>query len=419
MCFFPIFHSSSLLPTALPSPFKYVEEAEYLVRILGFFLRVRAKAGIYKQSFSPPNKNQCNIFLFSSLYYSETFILECLENMNVKTKERLIIISLTAIIITAINLILFPHLFDNSESTADTQSVTTASASANSQTVIFQENQASVQTTAFSATSRSHMPDNISAPYAGLYNLSTGEAIYEKSADTKISPASLAKILTAVTALNYMDSNTVITVDNELELLPKHSSLCLISKGHRLTLYDLLTGMLVSSGNDAAYTIAVNVARHHLNRNDISDRQALSYFTDLMNSVAKAIGCTDSDFTTPDGFDSQGQHTTVRDLMLICSYALTFKEIREITATVKKKVIFESGENVTWSNSNKLLHKESPYYYSSASGMKTGTTPLAGMCLTAVADINGQAYLAIVCGCQSEDDRYTSAIKLFDLASCM
>ena len=185
-------------------------------------------------------------------------------------------------------------------------------------------------------------------PFAGLYNASTGEALYEKNSDKHIKPASLTKILTAITALTYMNTDTVITVGTELNLLPKRSSLCLIKSGHRLTLYDLLTGMLVASGNDAAYTIAVNTARHVMNEDSISDKEAISYFTDLMNSVAKAIGCTNSNFTTPDGFDSEGQYTTIKDLSLICSYALKFKEIREIVSTVNKKVIFKSGENVTW-----------------------------------------------------------------------
>lgn len=214
-----------------------------------------------------------------------------------------------------------------------------------------------------------------------------------------------------------MDSDRVLTVGTELTLLPKHSSLCLIKKGHQLTLYDLLTGMLVASGNDAAYTIAVNVARHVMNRTDLSDKEALSYFTDMMNAQAKAIGCTDSKFTTPDGFDSEGQYTTVRDLMLICKYALNVDETCEIVSTAKKKVVFESGENVTWSNSNKLLHKDGQYYYPAAFGMKTGTTPLAGMCLAAVADIDSQTYLSIVCGCKTENERYNSAINLFDFAS--
>ena len=260
---------------------------------------------------------------------------------------------------------------------------------------------------------------DVSAPYAGLYNLSTGEVLYQKSTDEKIYPASLTKILTAVTALAYMDNDTVITVGTELELLPKHSSLCLIKKGHRLTLFDLLTGMLVSSGNDAAYTVAVNVARNVMNGGYLNDKEALSYFSDLMNSMAKAIGCTDSHFTTPDGFDDEGQYTTAEDLMLICKYALEFDEIREITSIKSKKVYFKSGENVTWTNSNQLLQKNSTYYSPEVTGMKTGTTPLAGKCLIATAEINQHTYIAIVAGCKTDDERYKSAKKLLSFVQAI
>ena len=254
---------------------------------------------------------------------------------------------------------------------------------------------------------------SISAPQAGLYNLTTGKVLYEKAAKKKISPASLTKILTAITALTYMKSDTVITVGSELDILPKHSSICLISKGHRLTLYDLLTGMLVSSGNDAAYTVAVNVARH-VSSDKLNDREALSYFVSLMNGIADLLGCTNSNFKTPDGYDAEGQYTTVQDLSLIYTYALNFKEIREIVSIDQKKVVFASGENITWSNTNKLLHKDNAYYFPAAIGMKTGTTTKAGHCLIAAAKINSQIFLCVVTGGKDDDQRYKSALKLLD-----
>ena len=315
-----------------------------------------------------------------------------------------------------ISLFLFISSYDK-ENTADEKTTATATTITRAINLVESCSEESITTEVPTTTTPSVFYDrtlNIAAPFAGLYNASTCEALYEKDSDKRIHPASLTKILTAITALTYMNTDTVITVGTELELLPKHSSLCLIKSGHRLTLYDLLTGMLVSSGNDAAYTIAVSTARYVVNKDNISDKEALAYFTDLMNSVAKALGCTDSNFTTPDGFDCEEQHTTVKDLALICSYALNFKEIREIVCTVNKKVVFQSGENVTWSNSNKLLLPGNPYYFSEATGMKTGTTPLAGKCLIATIEVDGQTYIAIVANCKTEDERYSSVIKIFE-----
>ncbi len=338
------------------------------------------------------------------------------ENMNLSKnlKSKLLILIISSIAIGLNILLSRPTSTDNQVEINSIEPESSLTSIIPPESTILTENVNSSNLTTATASAFSDQSVTISAPYAVLYNASTDEILYEKTIDSKIHPASLTKILTAITALNYMDSDTIITVGTELELLPKHSSLCLIKNGHRLTLYDLLTGMLVSSGNDAAYTIAVNVARLVMNRVAVNDKEALSHFIDLMNSTAKNIGCTDSKFTTPDGFDSEKQYTTLRDLIKICKYALRFKEIREIISIVKKKVVFKSGENVTWSNSNQLLHKDSLYYYPKTIGIKTGTTPLAGKCLAAAAEINGQTYIAVVADCESEDERYSNIIKLFE-----
>ena len=209
-----------------------------------------------------------------------------------------------------------------------------------------------------------------------------------------------------------METDTVITVGSELDLVPQRSSICQISKGHKLTLYDLLTGMLLASGNDAAYTIAVNVARHASDSGKLSDKDALKYFVDLMNSTAKKIGCTSSKFKNPDGSDTEGQYTTVTDLSIIAYRAYTYESIREIVATASKKVVFASGQHITWSNTNKLLHKDSEFYMPEVIGMKTGSTTSAGNCLIAISKANGEIYLSIVAGCKTDSERYNSSKKL-------
>ena len=325
-------------------------------------------------------------------------------------------IILMSIFVSAIYYTINQYSQNNKQEVAITSDYATTQTTTELQTTIAQTRAETLSVTIATTHTDQY---NISAPYAGLYNASTGESIYEKNAYAQIHPASLTKILTAITALTYMDTETILTVGSEQKLLPKHSSICLIREGHRLTLYDLITGMLVASGNDAAYTIAVNIARLVTNNRKLSDKEALSHFAKLMNSTAKAIGVKNSHFTTPDGFDSENQYTCISDLAIICRYALEFEEIREITSIVKKKVYFKSGENVEWSNSNKLLHSDSPYYFSKAMGMKTGTTSLAGKCLISTANINGNTYIAIVAGCETDDVRYKSTMKLFDYASTL
>lgn len=245
-----------------------------------------------------------------------------------------------------------------------------------------------------------------------FYNLTDDVIITDQKSDEYIAPASLLKLLTASTALNYMNSDEIITVGTELKLVPPGSSLCLITKGHRLKLYDLITGMLLSSGNDAAYTVAVSIARK-VSGIELDDKKAVEYFADLMNKFAREIGMNNSYFVNPDGSDNEKQFTTVNDLLTLAKYALTVPEIREIAGIHQKYVVFASGENITWTNTNKLLDPESEYYSPDVIGLKTGTADLAGYNLIAVFEKNGKQYIAVIVGCKNDKERYQAALKYF------
>lgn len=187
---------------------------------------------------------------------------------------------------------------------------------------------------------------------------------------------------------------------SELELLNAHSSLCLISKGQKLSLYDLVTGLLLASGNDAAYTIAVNVARQMAPNKSITDLEAVDIFCKMMNDCANKIGMKNSNFINPDGFDGENNYSTCNDLMVLTRYALSVPEIEEIVSLSQKHVVFASGQNIAWKNTNKLLDVSSEYYISSAIGVKTGSTETAMNCLSAAFKINHKTYIAIIMGVQ-------------------
>lgn len=245
-----------------------------------------------------------------------------------------------------------------------------------------------------------------------FYCAEDGVMLDAKNSNVRVAPASLTKLLTACTALNYIDPDTVFTVGSERELVPAHSSLCLILKGHSLKLRDLLAGMLMASGNDAAYTVAVNTVRE-ITGLSASDAECVKYFTDLMNKLAQTVGMCDSNFTTPDGSDSPDQYTTLSDLIKLSEYALTFPVLAEIMAEHEKYVVFETGENITWTNSNKLLDPDSRYYSENAVGIKTGTTVKAGNCLIAAFRKNEKTYISIVMGCFTNNERYRLTLKLY------
>ena len=271
-------------------------------------------------------------------------------------------------------------------------------------------------TTVYETTTTTVAEQNpINATHIGLYNAQTMECLYYQASTNRIYPASLTKILTACTALEYVSPDTVFTVGTEQSLVPKGSSLCLIQQGHRLKLCDLLTGMLMCSGNDAAYTVAVNVAKEVSGNTNMSNSEAITYFSELMNNYARSLGATNSNFTNPDGWDDENQYSTVYDLAIISAHAIQINEIRSIVSSKSKYVVFESGENIMWKNTNALLQPESKYYLPQVIGLKTGTTANAGNCLIAVVNISGVEYIAVVIGCESDSARYRSVHELIKL----
>ena len=256
-------------------------------------------------------------------------------------------------------------------------------------------------------------PEVSSSKAALIYFVDDRKTIFSENADEPIAIASITKVLTACVALNNLDPETVITVGSERDLVKPGSSICFISKGQRLKLKDLISGMMIASGNDAAYTVAVAVARAHDSM--LTDEQAVDEFAEMMNSFARRLGMSHSHFVNPEGWDDERQYTTASDLLLLAEYALTVPEIRENAAALQKRVVYVSGENAVWTNSNKLLDSESRFYNKNAVGLKTGTTNQAGCCLLAAFEKDGKTYISVVAGCESDDERYELTKELFDM----
>lgn len=287
------------------------------------------------------------------------------------------------------------------------------------------ENNASAVTTAASTTSTTIQTTTIATEppteppvryytSAAVYIPDTDNIIFHDNVHESVSPASMTKILTACVALKYVPTDTVFTVGTEQSLVSPYSSMCYIAPGQQFTLYDLLTGLLLSSGNDAAYTIAVNTARIESGNSAMSDYEAVEYFCGLMNSLADELNMTNSHFSTPDGWDHHQQLTTVYDLLKLTRHSMEYKEIREITAIAEKNVTALTGEVFNWKNSNRLLHEGDPYYCPYAIGTKTGSTVNAGNCLISQFYINAKEYIIIVTGCPTDESRFEETLKLFD-----
>lgn len=257
-------------------------------------------------------------------------------------------------------------------------------------------------------------PPEISCTAAALYCVEDDKLLFGYGMDAHAAPASIAKLVTALTALEYLELNSVVTVGTELELVEPESSLCYIGIGQEILLNDLLRGLLMASGNDAAYTIAAAAGRAASGDESMDDEDAVDRFCELMNEEAALIGMKDSCFKGPDGWDHPEQYVTAADLIVLARRAMTVPAIRKIAQTQDITVQFETGETAYWVNSNKLLDPESDYYTEEAIGLKTGTTEDAGSNLIAAFEKDGKTYISVVLGCEDDEDRYELTLWLYN-----
>ena len=256
----------------------------------------------------------------------------------------------------------------------------------------------------------------LTGTHAFVYDCSADFLLYTHGDQSQsFAPASLTKLFTAQTALQYLDPAAIVTVGVEVTWIHPHSSVAWLKEGHRLTVEMLIQGMLMQSGNDAAYTLAVAAGRSIAGDADMDARSALNTFMVRMNEDILSWGLTDTHLVTPDGIDAEGHITTVADLMSISKLAMQSPIISCYAAMDKATVTFVSGESCTWSSTNWLLNPQSDYYCPAACGLKTGSTSNAGNCVVSLFYANGRYLLIGVLGCPSYGTRFADALQLYVL----
>ena len=245
------------------------------------------------------------------------------------------------------------------------------------------------------------------------YDLREERYLYEKNAQTSIAPASLTKIVTACVALKYALPDEVFTVGDEIKLVGSNSSLCFVQAGQQVTLYDLLCGMLLASGNDAAYTVAVNVARKAAGKT-LPAADAVSFFVQLMNEFCAEIGLENSHFVNPEGWDDPQECMSARDIVTAARYAMQSHVFREIVAKQSYSATFVSGQTISWTNSNLMMDPSKPFYTEGIEGIKTGTTASAAKCLAAYYRDGEHELIVVSMGNATDEERYYSVREIID-----
>lgn len=207
------------------------------------------------------------------------------------------------------------------------------------------------------------------------------EVLYEYGAHERLGPASLTKMMTALVAMRYGDLSMTVTVE-EHDLIGEATMGLVV--GDQLSLGDVLYGLLMPSGNDAALAIARTVGWQP---GDQTPEQSVERFVGLMNQTATEMGLRDSHFMNPHGLDQWGHYSTAFDMAHILRAALNYPEIRERMQTLAIRV----GANYDLYNGNELLRSRADYL-----GGKTGLTDDCGFCLAAAARPAERMAIAVV-----------------------
>lgn len=227
---------------------------------------------------------------------------------------------------------------------------------------------------------------NISSKNALLYNLDTNEIIYQKNANQKVSIASLTKIMTAIITIENIDDlnqRVILTKDDFKGLAEANAVTAGFTIGSTVTYKDLLYGLLLPSGADAAKALARNVAGTE------------EKFIQKMNEKVKKLNLKNTKFSTVIGLDDENNYSTVKEFSIIFKEAIKNKELSQIIksktyTTTDGKLKFKS---TIQSNANKF-NIDIPYIL----GGKTGTTTNAGLCLATIAKANNINYMLITTG---------------------
>lgn len=254
---------------------------------------------------------------------------------------------------------------------------------------------------------------DIDARNAFLMDVGSNTVLYKKNSDERIAPASTTKLLTALTALDYCDEDDGVLAGDEIHLIAADASRAWLYSGDRLTVRQLLDALLLPSGNDAAYVLAVYSGRRISGDESLSAEEATEVFAEAMNKKAAELGAVHSNFISPDGYDKDGQYTTAHDLALIAKGFLDSDILCDIAGSYKITDRWLSGKRVTYYNTNELINPESQYYDKRVTGLKTGKSEAAGCCLVSSASIGDELYLCVVMD-STEEGRWTDSLVLYD-----
>lgn len=218
--------------------------------------------------------------------------------------------------------------------------------------------------------------------------------LYGKNETTKVKMASTTKIMTAIIIIE--NCNLTQTIEVSKKAAGTGGSRLGLKAGDKITIRDLLYGLMLCSGNDAAVALAE------------ASSGSIQHFSELMNSKAKELGLLNTNFESPHGLDSDNHYTTAYELAILSDYALKNTTFLNIVGT-KSYTVTINGSPKNLNNTNELLGTLNGVY-----GIKTGFTNGANRCLVTACKRNDMDIICVVLGCDTKKFRTTDSIKLIE-----
>ncbi len=246
------------------------------------------------------------------------------------------------------------------------------------------------------AAASSNIKPTINSRRYAIYDRLSGRCIYGKDENKQTAMASTTKIMTAIIVVENCKLEDIVTIT--AKAAGTGGSTLGINKDDKITVNDLLYGLMLRSGNDAAVALAIHTAG------------SVEEFANMMNQKAKQLNLKNTHFVTPHGLDNEEHYTTAYELAKITDYALKNKTIAKIVAT-KSTTIYINEMPRQINNTNELLGNVEGVY-----GVKTGFTNNAGRCLVTSVKRGDMDLIVVVLGADTRKDRAKDSMKLIEYA---
>ena len=251
---------------------------------------------------------------------------------------------------------------------------------------------------------------DIDATASILVNGETGEIIHADNEHKKTYPASCTKIMTALLALEHLQVDDIVTMeDSDFKDVKNGASNAGLKVGEKITVENLLYCLMLPSGNEAANALA------RATGGSISD------FVNMMNDRAKELGCTNTHFVNPNGLHDENHYSSAYDMYLIAAKAMENSTFATVVNTAQKKLPATNlnEERLLYNTNHLILSRYSSVYYDNCYGIKTGHTTPAGYCLVSYAKQNGYTYYSVVFGAKAGEEyagSFTETKRMFEWA---